>query len=123
MPKVDHRLTLAEKRKRRVRAKLFGTAERPRLVVHRSNKYIYLQVIDDQSGKILAAASDVSVRNSKKAAAEITKTQSAQTASEQLVEQLKKLKIGSVVFDRGAYKYHGRVKAVAEQVRNLGIKV
>jgi large subunit ribosomal protein L18 len=123
MAKINHNLSLAEKRKRRVRAKLHGTASRPRLVVHRTNKYTYLQVIDDVANKTLVAASDMEQRRASKKSDNLTKTQTAQEAAGKLVELLKKSKIKAVVFDRGSYRYHGRVKAVAEEVRNLGIKV
>jgi len=119
MSRIDHNATLAEKRKRRVRAKLFGSAERPRLTVFRSNRFMYLQVIDDAEGKTLAAATDQS-KTVKKTG---TKIESAKAIAKKLFDKIKKSKIEALVFDRGSYKYHGRVKAVVEELRELGIKV
>lgn len=117
--KVNHRVTTAERRQRRVRAKVRGTAERPRLTVFRSNTSIYLQVIDDQQGKTLAAAStrDITVKKG------MTKTERAQAAAQELSKRLKKTTIAKLVFDRGMYRYHGRVKAVADTVRAEGFEV
>ncbi len=120
MNSISHNATLAQKRKRRVRGKISGTAERPRLSVTRSNKYMYLQLIDDTAGKTIAASSDVAARKAKKAG---TKTESAQAAAKALFEQMKKQKVDAVVFDRGSYRYHGRVKSVVEELRQLGVKV
>ncbi len=107
------------KRQKRIRAKIVGTSLRPRLTVFRSNQHISLQVIDDQAGKTLASASDLS----KHAKDKVTKTASAVATSQVLLAALKKAKISSLVFDRSYYKYHGRVKAVAETLREGGIKL
>lgn len=123
MANINHNLSIAEKRKRRVRSKLHGTAKRPRLNVNKSNKYTYLQVIDDAAGKTLVAASDVALKKALKKGQAVTKTQGAIQATEELLKAMKKAKITAVVFDRGQYKYHGRVKAVAETLREAGIKV
>jgi len=123
MANINHHLTVAEKRKRRVRSKLNGTTERPRLSVHKSNKYTYLQVIDDSKGVTLVAANDVTIRKAVKKGSEVTKTAAAVQATEKLAQLMKKAKVTAVVFDRGQYKYHGRVKAVAEALREAGIKV
>ncbi|MCL4208230.1 50S ribosomal protein L18 [Patescibacteria group bacterium] len=122
MQKIKQNLTLAEKRARRVRSKISGTAERPRLTVFRSNKYTYLQVIDDQAGKTLAAASDVSV---KKAGVKLDgkKMENAVVVAQELFKQLKTKKISAIRFDRGSYRYHGRLKAVADALREAGIEV
>lgn len=117
MKKINHRRTLAQKRKMRVRAKLFGTAERPRVSVQRSNKYMSVQVIDDVAQKTLVGVSDI---NNKKAG---TKSESAAAVATKTFEALKKLHITKVIFDRGQYRYHGRVKAVAETLRSLGMEV
>lgn len=119
-----HHLTLAQKRKIRVRAKLFGTQVRPRVCVHRSNKYCYIQVINDESGKVIVQSNDVKLRKDavqKKVA--LTKTQSVVQATQELLAELQKAKVQAVVFDRGQYKYHGRVKAVAQTLRDGGIRV
>lgn len=119
MPKIKHNLTLKQKRKLRVRSKLFGTALRPRLSVLRSNKHIALQVIDDEVGKTLISASDFG----KKAKVSGTKTEKVTQVSADLAKQLKTKKINKLVFDRSYYKYHGRVKAVAEALREAGIEI
>lgn len=123
MPKINHYLSLAEKRKRRVRAKLHGTSVRPRLTVSRSNKFVYIQVINDEVGATLVAASDIKLRKNQKKAAAETKTATAIKATQELVAKMKKAKITAVVFDRGQYKYHGRVKAIADTLRDNGVKV
>jgi large subunit ribosomal protein L18 len=118
MSKVNHSLSAAEKRQRRVRMKVRGTAERPRLHVFRSNTSTYMQVIDDAAGKTLAAASTKTAKVKKG----MTKLQQAEVAATELAEKLKKAKVVKLVFDRGSYKYHGRVKAVAEVVRAQGFE-
>ena len=123
MANINHYLTVAEKRKRRVRSKINGTSDRPRLSVNKSNKYTYLQVIDDSKGVTLVAANDVAIRKAVKKGSELTKTAAAVQATEKLAQLMKKAKVTAVVFDRGQYKYHGRVKAVAEALREAGIKV
>jgi len=123
MAKINHNLTVAEKRKRRVRAKLHGTDARPRFTVHKSNKFVYLQVINDDKGVTLASANDVKIRKAVKKGEELTKTAAAVKATEEILVLLKKAKVKSVVFDRGQYKYHGRVKAVAQALRDGGIEV
>ena len=116
MSKVNLRST-REKRTMSVRSKITGTAERPRLNVFRSNQHIYAQAIDDKKGETLAAASDLG--KSYKG----TKTEKAEKVAKDLAKQLKKKKIKKLVFDRGPYQYHGRVKAVAEVLREEGIKI
>lgn len=123
MAKINHYISKAQSRKIRVRSKIFGTAERPRLTVYRANKYSYIQLVDDANEVTLMSMSDVKIRKALKKTEKITKTDSIIKASEELVAKMKKAKIVSVVFDRGQYKYHGRVKAVAETLRNGGIKV
>jgi large subunit ribosomal protein L18 len=123
MAKINHYITKAESRKRRVRSKINGTAERPRVTVNRANKYSYIQLIDDVNGVTLMSTSDVKIRQGLKKSETLTKTESTIKATEELVAKMKKAKISSVVFDRGQYKYHGRVKAIAETLRNGGIKV
>lgn len=123
MPNINHNLSVAEKRKRRVRAKLHGTALRPRLTVHKSNKYVYLQAINDETGVTVASANDVAIRKALKKGQELTKTVAAVQATQVMLESLKKAKVKALVFDRGQYKYHGRVKAVAQALRDGGIEV
>lgn len=104
-------------RQRRVRAKIAGDAKRPRLTVFRSNKHISVQVIDDQAAKTLAAANDVDQK------LKGTKTEKSVEVAKKLLTSLKSKKITALVFDRSYYKYHGRIKAVAEALREGGIKL
>ncbi len=115
--KINHNVTREQKRKLRVRAKVRGTAERPRLSVFRSNKYTALQVIDDVKGTTLVSATEKEIK------AEGTKTENAIAVAKLLAEKALKAKITRMVFDRGSYKYHGRVKAVADAVRESGVQV
>ena len=119
MPKIKHNLTIKQKRKNRVRADIHGTAQRPRLSVLRSNKHCYLQAIDDDAGKTIASSGDMG--KDKKMTG--TKTERAKKAAEDIAKQLAQKKIKELVFDRGHYRYHGRVKAVAESLREAGLKL
>lgn len=92
---------------------------RPRLAVFRSNKYIYAQIIDDSKGKTLVAASEATLKWPKK---KLTKIERAFMVGEVLASQALKKKIKTVVFDRRKYRYHGRVKALAEGARKGGLK-
>lgn len=121
MSQVNHRST-REKRTLAVRKKLFGTSDRPRLTVFRSNQHIYLQAIDDERGQTVATASDVALDKGSKKKLKGTKTEKAVEAAKQMAKNLKKAKIKQIVFDRGPYRYHGRVKAVAETLRKADIK-
>ncbi len=108
------------RRHRRVRKKVHGTAVRPRLAVHRSNKHISVQVIDDDSGRTLAAASTTeadlrAVGNGGTVAA-------ATRIGELVGERAKAAGVTTVVFDRGGFAYHGRVAAIAEAARNAGLE-
>ncbi len=106
------------KRRRRVRAKVTGTAERPRISVFRSNRGIFAQLVDDVAGRTLAAVSwtESELRDLKP-------MEQAGKAGERLAERAKSAGIESAVFDRGGYQYHGKVKAFAEGVREGGLKV
>ena len=106
------------RRHRRVRGKLFGTAERPRLVVFRSNRGIEAQLIDDLEGKTLAAASWLQLKKGFKG----SKTEQAAEVGKLLAQNAKQANVETVVFDRGGYLYHGRVKALAEAAREGGLK-
>ena len=99
-----------------IRKKVSGTSERPRLAVFRSNKEIYAQLIDDVAGNTLASAS------SKEATAKGTKTEQAAAVGTLIASNAKKAGISNVVFDRGGFLYHGRVKALAESAREAGLK-
>ncbi len=104
-------------RKRRSRAKIAGTAETPRLSVFRSNRYTYAQLIDDGKGHTLTSASSREIGKKGK------KTDLAKKLGAALAEKAKKLGIKSAVLHRSFYKYHGRVKAVAEGAREAGLKI
>jgi large subunit ribosomal protein L18 len=104
-------------RKKRVRYATRGTSERPRLHVFRSNRFMYAQIIDDSQGKTLVAATESQTEKIKG-----TKVEKATAIGKLLAEKAKKAKITKVVFDRGYYKYHGRVKAVAEAARQNGLE-
>jgi large subunit ribosomal protein L18 len=106
------------RRHKRVRGKVTGTAERPRLVVTRSNRGIVAQLVDDREGKTLASATWLQVQKSFKG----NKTAQAAEVGKLLAEKAKQAKIESVVFDRGGYLYHGRVKALADAAREGGLK-
>jgi large subunit ribosomal protein L18 len=105
------------RRHRRVRAKVHGTAERPRLVVFRSNRGIEAQLVDDESGRTLASASHLALAKSFKG----DKTAQAGAVGKELAAAAKKAGVGTCVFDRGGYLYHGRVRALAEGAREGGL--
>jgi large subunit ribosomal protein L18 len=104
------------KRRRRVRARVNGTTERPRLSVYRSNKGVFAQLIDDTSGRTLAAVNWIEPELRK-----LTASEQAKKAGELLAERAKKAGVEGCVFDRGGYQYHGRVKALAEGAREGGL--
>ena len=106
-----------QRRHRRVRGKVFGTAERPRLVVFRSNRGIEAQVVDDLEGKTLAAASWLNLKSFKG-----SKTEQAAEVGRLLAQNAKGAGVETVIFDRGGYLYHGRVKALADAAREGGLK-
>ena len=108
------------RRKLRIRKKVFGTGERPRLSVFRSAKHIYAQVIDDNSGCTVASASTVA-KDLRGGLGEGNKTAAAKKVGALLAEQCKSKGITKVVFDRNGYLYHGRVKALAEAAREAGL--
>jgi large subunit ribosomal protein L18 len=113
---------LIAKRKARVRSKMFGTSLRPRLTVFRSNKFTYLQVINDETGKVIAVANDKMMVKDKTGKPE-TKSERAVLIAKSIVQQLNDKKVKKLQFDRGSYRYHGRVKIVADTVRTAGIEV
>jgi large subunit ribosomal protein L18 len=106
-----------QKRHRRLRSRISGTADRPRLAVYRSLNQIYAQVIDDRSGRTLAAASSLEAKDSK-----AKKAEAAKAVGEKIAEKAKAAGIQEVIFDRGGYRYHGRVKALAEAARSNGLR-
>lgn len=115
---VPHTLSPRDKRRRRIRAKVSGTAARPRLSVFRSIQHIYAQVIDDTSGHTLAAAGslDKEMRDNPG-----TKVADAKAVGKLVAERAQAAGIKQVVFDRGGHQYHGRIKALAEAAREAGL--
>lgn len=107
MDKLKKQNQIRDRRKNRNRAKISGTSEKPRLSVFRSNKFIYAQLIDDEKGHTLVSAA------SKK----------GEEAGKVLAERASKAGIKTAVFNRGFYKFHGKVKALAEEVKKSGIKL
>lgn len=104
-------------RHKRVRAKIFGNSKVPRLCIFRSAKHIYVQIIDDEKGKTLVSARDLEIKKKK-----CKKVDISREVGKVIAEKAKEKKLKKVVFDRGGYKYHGRVKALAEGAREGGLK-
>ncbi len=120
MPEINRRAARL-RRHRRVRKRIVGTSERPRLNVFRSSRHIYAQVIDDSRECTLVSASTID----QDVAAQLdglTKTEQARVVGKVLAERTLSQGIGKVVFDRGGYKYHGRVKALADAAREGGLE-
>lgn len=112
------------RRHARVRARVKGTSDRPRLCVFRSNRYILAQLIDDEAGKTLAQATDwEKIPKGKKETTKETRVLRAERVGEIIAKLAMEKKISAFVFDRGGYAYHGRVKGVAEGARKAGIKL
>lgn len=111
----NSRTTSRIKRHRRVRSAIVGTADRPRLVVHKSLRHLRVQLINDDNHKTLLSASTLANKTTSTVA-------SAGQVGKNIGEQAVKLGITEVVFDRGGYPYHGRIKAIAEAVREAGVK-
>ena len=106
-----------EKRRKRVRRRIYGTAERPRLSVYRSNVHIYAQLVDDDEGHTLVAA------DTREAGDAENRVEAARKVGELVAERAKEADIEEVVFDRGGNRYHGRVAALAEGARSGGLKL
>ncbi|HEX8391129.1 MAG TPA: 50S ribosomal protein L18 [Longimicrobium sp.] len=119
--KVKTREERRARRHRRVRGKVHGSAERPRLVIHRSINHVEAQVVDDIAGRTLVGLStlDSELRARR---AELTKTEASHAAGKALAQKARDLGVTQVVFDRGGYVYHGRVKAFAEGAREGGLE-
>ena len=115
-------LTQRERRHKRVRAKVNGTAARPRLNVFRSSAHIYCQIIDDVKGHTLVAASDLEDDVRERAGDDAAKVARAKVVGEVIAQRAKEAGVDAVVFDRGGFLYHGRIKAVADGAREGGLK-
>jgi len=111
---------IRNQRKRRVRAKIFGVASKPRLSVFRSNRYVYVQLIDDENGKTLLSASTKELKNGKE---KIKKIESAEQVGALIAKRAIEKGIKKAVFNRRGYAYHGRVKSVAEGARKEGLQL
>jgi large subunit ribosomal protein L18 len=114
-------LDARRRRHLRVRAKVSGTPERPRLNVYRSSAHIYAQLIDDAAATTLVSASDIEADFASLLSDGTTKSDRAKAVGQLIGERAKALGITAVVFDRGGFKYHGRVKAVADGAREAGL--
>ena len=119
--RIKSRRDRRERRHRRVRAKVSGTQQRPRLVVYRSLNNVEGQVVDDVAGQTLVGLSTLNA-DLRAQRTEMTKTEQSRAAGRALAERAKELGITQVVFDRGGYVYHGRVKAFAEGAREGGLE-
>ena len=117
---MEKRLTAREKRKARIRRKVTGTAQRPRLTVYKSLKHIYAQVVDDATGRTVAYASSLS--KELKGQDEGDKKADAKRVGLLIAEKCKAAKVEAVVFDRNGFPYHGRIAAVADAAREAGLK-
>ena len=123
--RLKYRKALSPRKRRhvRVRARVSGTQMRPRLNVFRSSAHIYAQVIDDTAGHTLVSASDLEQEIIDRAGEGATKTVRAKAVGEVVAERAKAAGIGAVVFDRGGFLYHGRVRAVADGAREGGLEL
>jgi large subunit ribosomal protein L18 len=110
------------RRKRSIRKRIVGTSERPRLSIFRSNKHMYAQVIDDSTGRTLAAASTLSPELSGKGEEDDKKSDLAKAVGKLIADKCRAQDISSVVFDRNGFIYHGRVRAVADGAREGGLE-
>ena len=124
MARIKYRKALSKRKRRhvRVRAKVSGTAQRPRLNVFRSSAHIYAQVIDDTVGRTLVSASDLEEAVRERAGDGATKSARAEAVGTVVAERAKEAGLTKVVFDRGGFLYHGRVRAVAEAARASGLE-
>jgi len=105
-------------RHKKIRSKIHGTSDRPRLFVFRSNQHIYAQLVNDEKAKILASASDKDV----KAAKNVKKLEMAREVGKLIAKKAQEIKIEKVVFDRGGFIFHGRIKALADGAKEAGLK-
>ena len=110
------------KKKRAIRAKVSGTPDRPRLVVYRSNRHIYAQLVDDTQGKVLLGTSDLSPDVRQALSEKSTKTDASKVVGKVIAEKAMERKYKRVVFDRNGFKYHGRVQALADAAREAGLE-
>lgn len=117
---IKNKVMKRKRRAKRVRTRVFGTLKRPRFTIFRSNYHMWCQLINDEKGETILSVHDKELK--KKSKSKKTKTQIAHDIGELLAKRAKEKKINSVVFDRNGYKYHGRIKALAEGARGGGLK-
>jgi len=122
MNKTQEKTQRRERAHRRIRTAIGGTAERPRLAVFKSSRFVYAQVIDDTAGRTLAQASSAEAGLRAKVEGGYNSKKAARLVGEAVAERVRKLGIEKVVFDRGGYVYHGRVKELAEGARANGLE-
>ncbi|OGN21733.1 MAG: 50S ribosomal protein L18 [Candidatus Yanofskybacteria bacterium RIFCSPLOWO2_01_FULL_41_33] len=121
--KLNTKKQLRLKRHKKVRAIITGTAVRPRVSVFKSNKHIFAQIIDDENQKTIVSASDMISKTKTKEKTKAKKSERAFKVGESLAIQMQEKNIKEAVFDRGGFKYHGRVKSLADGLRKGGIKI
>ena len=114
---MSTRILKRERRHKKIRKEIFGTKDRPRLCVFRSNAHIYVQIINDENAKVLISVSDLDLKKSK-----MKKTETAEEVGKLIAEKALENKIEKIVFDRGGFVFHGRIKALAEGARKGGLK-
>jgi len=120
--KVNNKVKTRLRRKGHIRKHVFGTPERPRLVVYRSLGHIYAQLIDDQQNHSLIAVSDLTPDIKSKVKKGVTKIDKSVMVGELIAQRAQAKNIKAVVFDRGGFKYHGRIKALADAARKAGLE-
>jgi len=118
--KVELKKKAKERIRKRIRKKIIGTGERPRVFVFKSNRYVYAQVINDEDGTVLTSASTLE-KNFRGKNKSYKNQEACQALGEILSKRMKEKKIKTVIFDRGIYPYHGRIKVLADSVRKGGI--
>ena len=124
MAKTDRKVSLRRRRKRRIRKRIQGTAERPRLTVFRSNSHIYAQIVDDRTGQTLASANDLhgELPALEGDNAPTAKRGKAYQVGLLVAQKAKESGLGAVIFDRNGYIYHGRVQSLADGARKGGLE-
>lgn len=122
MKELEPRYIARKRRHRRIRKKIFGTPERPRLCVFISNRYVYAQIIDDENQRTLVSASSCIFKSPDNNRKSLKNIAIAAKVGELISQRAKEKNITKVVFDRAGYKYHGRVKALAEAARAGGLE-
>jgi len=120
--KKSEKIKTRLRRKGHIRKHISGTAERPRLAVYRSLNHIYAQLVDDQAEKSIMSVSDLSADIKTNIKKDTTKTEKSVMVGELIAKKALKKKINTVVFDRGGFKYHGRIKALADAARKAGLE-